>query len=109
MIGFIDLLYEANENDGFASVTFGVTFGVLSIGALQREVRVGIQLSDGTALSKQLTNKQTELLKKSHVKLATFFLSCYIINCTASDTVFLQGDQITRQTLEAVSLPSHPR
>ena len=58
LIGFIDLLYEANENEGFASVTFGV----LSIGALQREVRVGIQLSDGTALSKQLTKKQTDSL-----------------------------------------------
>ena len=44
VIGFIDAPYEFNENDGFATVIFGVRNG-----SLQSEFEVELSLADGTA------------------------------------------------------------
>ena len=66
VIGFIGSPYQANEIDGFVNVTFGVLSG-----ELQRE-SVGIQISDGTALSKLdiiliLANRHNKLYTPSYL------------------------------------------
>ena len=45
MIGFIDAPYVAFENDGFATVTFGVING-----RLEREVAVNHSFADASAV-----------------------------------------------------------
>ena len=48
LIGFINAPYQANENDGFVTVEFGVLNGVQP----STDVTVELSLSGGTARSK---------------------------------------------------------
>ena len=48
VIGFINPTFQANENDGFVTVEFGILLN----GGLQTEVSIELFFSDSVALSK---------------------------------------------------------